>query len=176
MNGDVYTEKNIFVTKEKKCFVKYANQVAIERPELFSMHSEADHILAFHAKCSADSGDSVFVVADDTDVYMLLLFISSQANGTIYFRQGTSSSKQGITYDNVTALVNESQNDICNVLPAFRALTGSDFTRTFYRRSKIQSLKKLMKTPSKADLLRSLQTENATVSEVIDFVIHIIYS
>ena len=33
-----------------------------------------------------------------------------------------------------------------------------------------------MKTPSKADLLRSLQTENAIVSEVIDFVIHIIYN
>ena len=106
----------------------------------------------------------------------MLLFISNQANGKIYFRKGTSSSKQGITYHNVTALANELGNDICNVLPAFHALTGSDFTRTFYRRSKIQSLKKLMKTPSKADLLRSLQTENATVSEVIDFVIHIIYS
>ena len=33
-----------------------------------------------------------------------------------------------------------------------------------------------MKTPSKADLLHSLQTENAIVSEVIDFVIHIIYN
>ena len=33
-----------------------------------------------------------------------------------------------------------------------------------------------MITPSKADLLRSLQTENAIVSEVIDFVIHIIYN
>ena len=33
-----------------------------------------------------------------------------------------------------------------------------------------------MKTPSKADLLRSLQTENAIVSEVIDFAIHIIYN
>ena len=105
----------------------------------------------------------------------MLLFISNQANGKIYFRQGTSSSKQEITY-HVTALANELGNDICNALPAFHALTGSDFTRTFYRRFKIQSLKKLMKTPSKADLLRSLQTENATVSEVTDFVIHIIYS
>ena len=89
VSGEVYTEKNILVTKEK-CFAKYANQVAIEKPELFSMHREADHRLAFHAKCSADSGDSVCVVADDTDVYILLLFISNQANGTIYFRQGTS--------------------------------------------------------------------------------------
>ena len=103
---EVYTEKNIFLTKEKKCFVKYANQVAIENPELFSMHREADHRLAFHAKCSADSADSACVVAHDTDVYVLLLFISNQANGTIYFRQGTSSSKQGITYHNVTALAN----------------------------------------------------------------------
>ena len=85
VSGEVYTAKNIFVTKEK-CFVKYANQVAIEKLELFSMHREADHRLAFHAKCSADSGDSVCIVADDTHVYILLLFISNQANGTIYFR------------------------------------------------------------------------------------------
>ena len=104
-------KKNIFVTKEKKCFVKYTNQAAIEKPELFSMHREAGHRLAFRAKCSADSGDSVCVVADDTDVY-ILLFISNQANGTIYFRQATSSSKQGITYHNVTTLANELGNDI----------------------------------------------------------------
>ena len=33
-----------------------------------------------------------------------------------------------------------------------------------------------MKTSSKADLLRSLQTENAIVSKVIDFVIRITYN
>ena len=54
------------------------------------MHREADHRLAFHAKCSAASSDSICVVADDTDVY-ILLFIPNQANGTIYFQQGTSS-------------------------------------------------------------------------------------
>ena len=68
VSGEVYTEKNIFARKEKKCFVKYANQVAIEKPELFSMYRVVDHRLAFHAKCSADSGDIVCVVADDTDV------------------------------------------------------------------------------------------------------------
>ena len=140
------------------------------------MHREANHRLAFHSNCSAASGDSVCVVADDTDVYILLLFISNQANGTIYFRQGTSSSKQGITYHNFTAFANELGNNVCNVLLTFHAPTGSGFTRTFYRKSKIQSFKKLMKTPSKNDLLRSLQTKNAIVSEVVDFVIHIIYN
>ena len=90
VSGEVHTEKNIFVTKEKKCFVKYANQAAIEKPELFSMQRKADHRLAFLAKCSADSGDSGCVFTDDNDVYILLLFISNQANGTIYFRQGTN--------------------------------------------------------------------------------------
>ena len=79
------------------------------------MHREVDHRLAFHAKCSADSGDSECVVADDTGVYILLLFMSNQANGTIYFREGKSSNH------NVTALANELGNDICNVLPAFHA-------------------------------------------------------
>ena len=97
------------------------------------MYREADHKLAFHAKCSADSGDSLSDFGDDTDVYILLLFISNQANGTICFRQGTSSSKQAITYHNVTALANELRNDICNILPAFHALTSSNVIRTFHK-------------------------------------------
>ena len=38
-------------------------------------------------------GKSVCVVADDTDVFILLLHVSINCNETPYFRQGTTSSK-----------------------------------------------------------------------------------
>ena len=65
---------------------------------------------------------------------------------------------------------------ICNILPSFHALIGSDFTRTFFRRSKIQSFKKLIANPNNADLLQFLTTENANISDVTDFVLHVIYN
>ena len=61
--------------------------------------------LACHSIFAANStGDSVCVVADDTDVFILLLYLSVKCHVTLYFRQGTNSSKDGVTYHNVTAL------------------------------------------------------------------------
>ena len=76
----------------------------------------------------------------------------------LYFRQGTSSSKAGITYHNVSAAASEFGELICKILPSFHALTGSDFSKTFYRRSKMQSFKKMLPQPSAINLLSSLAT------------------
>ena len=133
--------------------------------------------MAAHAIYAAHlTSKPVCVVADDTDVFLLLLFVSDNTNVNIYFRQGTKASKAGVTYHNVTKLAKTLGKDICNILPAFHALTGSDYTNPFYRRSKIQSFKKLFKLQSKCSLLQSLMTGNANVEDVISFIIHIIYN
>ena len=77
----------------------------------------------------------------------------------LYFRQGTSSSKAGIIYHNVSAAASEFGESLCKILSSFHALTGSDFTKTFYRRSKIQSFKKMLTQPLAINLLSSLVTE-----------------
>ena len=79
------------------------------------------------------------IVADDTDIYIILIRIVCYCRSILYFRQGTPSSNVGITYHNVSAAANEFDESICKILSSFHALTGSDFTKTFYRRSKIQS-------------------------------------
>ena len=91
------------------------------------------------------------MVADDTDVYILLLYACPSTDVTLYFRQGTKSSKAGISYHNITALGGMLGQRICNILPSFHALTGSDFTRTFFRRSKIQSTKSDIDEQLRAD-------------------------
>ena len=77
----------------------------------------------------------------------------------LYFRQVTSSSKAGIIYHNVSAAASEFGESLCKILSSFHALTGSDFTKTFYRRSKIQSFKKMLTQPLAINLLSSLVTE-----------------
>ena len=133
LNGNYSFEKTVFITRGEKCFLKRPNEMAIEVPELQTYVTEADPRLALHAVYSSNlyPNQSVCVVADDTDVYILLLSVASQMKSTLLFRQGTS-----IEYHNVSALAEHLGYECCKNLPAFHALTGCDFTYTFYGRSK----------------------------------------
>ena len=99
-----------------------------------------------------------------------MIRIACYCRSILYFRQGTSSSKVGIKYHNVSAAASEFGESICKILPSFHALTGSDFRKTFYRRSKIQSFKKILTQLSAINLLSSLATVRVNVAQIIDFV------
>ena len=60
-----------------------------------------------------------FVVADDTDVYILLLYVSQYCSGKVYFRKGTGSSNDGTTYHDVKSLLNHLGEAVCKIMPAF---------------------------------------------------------
>ena len=145
-SGEIATEKVLFVTNEKICYIKRPDQICEVCPLLYSEHKEGYHRIASHAKYASDNDNnensSITIVADDIDICILLIRIGCYCRSILYFCQGASSSKAGITYHNVLAAASEFCESICKVLPSFHALTWSDFTKTFYRRSKIQSLKK----------------------------------
>ena len=119
------TNKNIYITKGKNCFMKNLNESCVEISQLFSNHKEADDRLAFHDQYESNLGRTVCVVAGDSDVFILLLFTASQCQSTLYFRQGTNKSKDGITYHNVSTLANFLGEDICKILPSFHALNDA---------------------------------------------------
>ena len=79
-------------------------------------------------------------------------------------------------YHNIGSLYSHLGESICSVLPAFHALTGCDFTQPFFGRSKYAIFKRLVQSPSSADLLRSLSSCDVDFKEVIDFVLHSVYS
>ena len=61
-------------------------------------------------------------------------------------------------------------------MPAFHALTECDYTTPFFGRSKYSIFKNMQKHSNAERLLLSLNTERIDVPDVIDFIIHIIYS
>ena len=158
------TNKNTYVTKGKNCFMKNLNESRVEISQLFSNDKEENHRLAFHVQYESDLGRTVCVVADDSDIFILLLFTASQCQSTLYFRQGTNKSEDGITYHNVSTLANF-LGDICKILPSFHA---------FFRCSKIMSFKKIMNCPAYGNLLASHSTDQANIPDVMDFIIHVI--
>ena len=74
------------------------------------------------------------------------------------------------------SLAGEFGQEICDILPSFHALTGSDYTNPFFNRSKIQSFRKMLKTPNSHKLLQTMSSGTVDVSEVTNFILHIIYN
>ena len=73
--------KDIYVTKENQCYqstVEVPNE-AVEVPDLKLNHREADPRMALHTVFASltDESSAVCVVADDMDVYILLLLYVS---------------------------------------------------------------------------------------------------
>ena len=65
---------------------------------------------------------------------------------------------------------------ICSILPAFHSLTGSDFTKPFFRRLKINNFRKLLAKPESMDLMPSMNTDHVDIEKVTYFALHVIYN
>ena len=158
-------EKDIYVTKGEVCYQKSGSN-NIEIQSLKCKQREADTRTMQHVYFASKEHDSACVVADDTDVLVLLLFVSNECNGELFFREGTQSSKKGILYHKVHTLFRHPGSNICSILPAFHSLTGCDLTNPFYGRSKFGSFKNLLKKPGTKEKLSSLSTDAIDVDDV----------
>ena len=155
-----------------------------EEVQLECTHMEADPRLALHAVFAShlEPGKSVGVVSDDSDVFFILLSVSCEMRGNLYFRQGKKTVGKGIEYHNVSSLAEHLAEPCCRNLPAFHALTGCDFTFAFFRRSKLTSfnmmmnMKKSKKRQVTLHQLDTLGTENVNYDDVLDFIVHTIYN
>ena len=86
----------------------------MEVEELASNHHEADPRLAMHAEYASKTSPNmpICVVSGDADVFIILLSVASKMQGDLYFRQGTSNSKDGIKCQNVISLANHLGEEI----------------------------------------------------------------
>lgn len=116
----------------------------------------------------------VCVVADDTNMFILLLYVTVNCNEVLYFHQGTLSSRDSITYHNITAHSSHLVEKICGILPAFHAWTGSDLTKVFYGKSKIDSFKILPSKIENVDLISSMSSYYADIEKITHFMLHIV--
>ena len=143
-------------------------------PELDSWQGETDQKIPMHVVYAGqDSSNKVYVIADDTDIYLSLINMAHLVKPCLCFRQGKTKDKEGITYHDMHAIANHLGEVICSVLPAFHTLTGSDFTNPFFNRSKIQAFKKMLRMSNSHKLLLSLPSGEPNISEVTDFVLHL---
>ena len=77
--------------KEKNVFKKQHGVIEIQT--LKSNLKEDDHRIIHHKHFASNQHNSVCIVADDSSILVLLLYISRSRYCQIYFREGTHSSK-----------------------------------------------------------------------------------
>ena len=79
-------EKTIFVNKGNQCYYKRMNKKPIIFEDICSSHKEADLKLPMHAVYASHLHKRpICVVADDTDVFILLLFVVQHFETTVFF-------------------------------------------------------------------------------------------
>ena len=122
------------------------------------------------------SRNKVCMIADDTDIYLSLINIADLVKSCLYFRQGKTKDKEGITYRDIHAIAMHLDEEICSVLAAFHTLTGSDFTNLFLNSLKIRAFKKMLRKSNSHKLLLSLPSGELNISEVTYFVLHVVYN
>ena len=177
LSDDCKIDKTVYINKQNSCYIKERNQAPREFEQLHSTHREADQKIPMHTVFAGTSDEeSVCVVADDTDIYLSLLFIAPQIKSKLYFRQGKSRDKTGIEYHDVHSLARHLEPEICSILPAFHSLTGTDFTNPFFGRTKVTAFKKLLLKRIYCLKLQSLGSESVNMDDVIDFILRIIYN
>ena len=117
--------------------------ISITRGDLRTWHEEADVIICQQVVCAASQdAQSITVVCDDTDVFILLLNIyQDQALHCHVWMEGVSS---GRTVIDIAATV-KTYNDIIPYLLAAHALTGCDTVATLNGIGKVTMLKMLQK-------------------------------
>ena len=119
-------------------------------------------------------------MADDTDVYVILLSIAKEMKGTLYFRQGKSTVGKGIEYHNVSAKASFLGEHCCKIIPAFHALTGCDITYPFFGRftafSMMVNLKNAKNRKNTVHLLQSFGSDDIDDGAIINFILHTIYN
>ena len=71
-------------------------------------------------------------MADDCDIFILLLWAASSFKSDVLFRQGKSSDKDGIPYTEIYPLAEQLEEDVYEVLPVFYVLTGSNYSTSFF--------------------------------------------
>lgn len=159
-----HTSRNkLVITSSSDTPTEIYKGVAIQRRDISTSHEEADNIIVQQAvMCAKCQSGTIVVVADDTDVFILLLYHYLQENLTCPLFM-TSPIQQRSVID-IKATVKAHQPIIPN-LPAAHALSGCDTVASYYGVGKGTVLKTLTAFP---DSLTTLGCLDAQLCDVID--------
>ena len=81
-------DKDIFVNNRHTTYLKAKSRKTFKvTDELYSQHKETDHKIVYQTVFESEKGNKTLVVADDSDLFILLLWAASSFKSDVFFRQ-----------------------------------------------------------------------------------------
>ena len=124
--------RKFIVSHDEECHILSIQQNKVKSvpvEELSSTQEEADTRLLFHAKNAADQNHSKIVVkSSDVDVEVLFIHHAKEINAYHYMLSGT---KSRMRYIDVSQIVENLGENICDALIGLHAFTGCDSVSAF---------------------------------------------
>ena len=106
----------------------------VDVESMFCRHEEADTRMIFHASAAARSGfERVVVNSPDTDVLVLLVHFACLIGCEVWLRLPKGGRLYAAHY-----IARSLGATLCQVLPAFHAITGCDTTSCLVRQGKVK--------------------------------------
>ena len=142
--------------------------------ELCNYHEEADSRMVFHI-IHLPRPNNVVVTTQDTDIMVILLGCMDELGQGLKISLDLGiNSNNSRRFLSINQLANNLGSNICQSLPEFHALTGSDYTAAFGRKGKIRPFKNLSANPAAQNALKVLgqseSIEEKTFQEIEKFV------
>ena len=134
-----YTQNNkLVVTGSNNTPVQISHGVVIYREDISTSHEEADCIIVQQAMMASEYQQGVSVIADDTDVFILLIHHYLEQQLTIYRVMESPIHGRSVIYI-CSTVKNEEQ--IAHDLLACHALSGCDTVACYFGIGKVKALK-----------------------------------
>ena len=131
---------------------------------------DADTLIVKSALDLAHSGYVTTVVADDTDILVLLLhhYRSTDMADIFLLSEAAKRQRQGIKFINVRRLVNVLGQTLMSHLLFIHGWSGRDTTSTFFNQGKTAILRKLEKSEEVQGISRLFNCSNVTQEQVAE--------
>ena len=140
----------------KECW-KITSAGSTKIDSLSTTQEKADTSMFLHLKMAKLEGyQNVVITSEDTDVFILVMCITSASDITIYQKRGAAARSRFI---NVSAISNAIGSGQSKCLPGFHAYTGCDTVSAFAGKGKLKSWKLLQKEEKYEEAFSTLGTE-----------------
>ena len=145
----ILKHKTIYANFNDHCFKYQAENgvtIATYEESFYSMHEEADNRMFFHLN-HAQPGNTVVIRTDDTDSLVIALGNKHLFSELQIWLEVGVQGKNNLRFIDVKTIHSELGETLCKSLPAYHALTGCDYTASFFKKGKVRPLKLLQKYP-----------------------------
>ena len=134
--------------------------------EVHNSTGDADTLIVETALKLSKEGNEVSVVADDTDILVLLMFHWKQDMGDVFFYSEATRTKQGLKVWRIRDLCAKAHKDVVSHILFIHAWSGCDTTSATYGHGKTSLIKKIISSKDLRDILKKFENMESTPEEI----------